>query len=347
MRGQGLGVQGSRRAAASLRPGWREAAAPQWRGVTQETLPQPFLQHFWLPEQLESVLHWFMQTPSMGIPGLTGGQVPGFSAKAKGHGLRPAGPSTRGKAGPAASGAAGMALAPGCRRGGTPVPAGSFPTPCFCPLVLLPACPDGDTLGRPCGVVIPHGPCAQPPAQGCVAGTGRAAAARSPRGSLGPAFPYSCRGQLQPCARGARAQLRPQRGARAPPDSLCPGCVGPLPCRPAACHCLPPALGSWLCTTPSSAVAQPGQLCPCRRRWRYQSLWFTSVCWQLEIPHPVPVYRGGSPAGPVRRAYSARWLWGHVRRRAGDGAVGRLFPGAGSGGRTVPTSRAGGCPRRG
>lgn len=53
---------------------------PQWRGVTQDTLPQPFLQHFWFPEQLESVLHWFVQTPSMGIPGLTGGQVPGFSS---------------------------------------------------------------------------------------------------------------------------------------------------------------------------------------------------------------------------------------------------------------------------
>lgn len=48
-------------------------------GVTQETLPQPFLQHFWTPEQLASVLHWLVQTPSMGMPGLTGGQVPGFS----------------------------------------------------------------------------------------------------------------------------------------------------------------------------------------------------------------------------------------------------------------------------
>lgn len=54
----------------------------------QETLPQPFLQHFWFPRQLESDLHWSAQMPSMGIPGLTGGQVPGFSAKAKGHGLR-------------------------------------------------------------------------------------------------------------------------------------------------------------------------------------------------------------------------------------------------------------------
>lgn len=107
----------------------------------QETLPQPFRQHFWPPEQLESVLHWSTQGASMGIPGLMGGHVPGFSAEAKGHGMRPSGPGVWG------SWRHRCAPASGCHAAGTPLPAGSFPTPQLCPLALPSACADRHMFG--------------------------------------------------------------------------------------------------------------------------------------------------------------------------------------------------------
>lgn len=91
----------------------------------QETLPQPFLQHFWGPSQLESVLHWFMQTPSTGIPGLRGGQVPGFSAKGK----RPetCRPWHEGQGRLCSSWSCGHGPSPSCHRGKVPVPAAASP----------------------------------------------------------------------------------------------------------------------------------------------------------------------------------------------------------------------------
>lgn len=167
-------------------------------------------------------MHWFVQTPSMGIPGLTGGQVPGFSAKAKGHDLRRAGPGTRGRAGP------------GCCGGGSPVPDGSSPTPQLCPLALPPARPDGDILGRPHGVVLPRSPPAQPSTQGWpVQDTQpRHAAPMAVSAPLLPTAAADSPGHAL-VARGLSSGL--VRG-HVPPRQPVPRLRGALPCCPAACH---------------------------------------------------------------------------------------------------------------
>lgn len=100
-------------------------------------------------------------------------------------------------------------------------------------------------------MVVPHDPCGQPPAQGCMASTGCMATARSPDGGLGPAFPHSCHGQPRPCARGAWAQPGPRWGARAPQTACALAARGPcsaVPLPAAACH------QHW---GPSSATCRP------------------------------------------------------------------------------------------
>lgn len=167
-------------------------------------------------------MHWFVQTPSMGIPGLTGGQVPGFSAKAKGHDLRPAGPGMRGRAGP------------GCRGGGSPVPDGSSPTLQLCPLALPPARRDGDILGRPHGVVLPRSPPAQPSTQGWpVQDTQlRHAAPMAASAPLPPTAAADSPGHAL-VAWGLSSGLG---GGRVPPQQPVPWLPGALPCCPTACH---------------------------------------------------------------------------------------------------------------
>lgn len=194
-------------------------------------------------------------------------------------------------------------------------------------------------------MVVLHGPCAQLPAQGCVAGTGRAAAAHGPDGNVVPAFPHSCRGQSRPCAHGAWAQPGPRREVCAPQTICALAARGPCPAvllPAAACHWYwapssvprcPPLRHSQASSTPAgshggtSASGSHPHVCS----WRSQFLCPSSGTalrqdWRSERTQP-----GGCVATSSGRA--------------GDNAVGRLFPGTGSGGRTVPTSWAGGHPR--
>lgn len=150
-----------------------------------------------------------------------------------------------------------------------------------------------------------------------------------PNGSIDLAFPHRHHGLSQLRAHGTWAQW----SACAPQTACAPAVQCPvlLSC------CLPPVLGSGLCFVSSSAVAQPGQHCPCRWQWRYRSLWFTStrLHWRSQLLLSQLL------SGRTSTVSALDWVAvGPSPVQCWDDAVGRPFPGTGSGGRTVPTSHA-------
>lgn len=203
-------------------------------------------------------MHWLAQSPSMGIPGFTGGQVPGFSATGRaqhetqqlqqGQGWALQLPEPRARPRP-------CLLAPaagGPQHGLRALPARSSAPRCCC----QPGTP-GDAQSHPPVWRAPRSALSLG-AHGWHRtwshGTG-------PRRCLSPTVPCFCHREPQPGSRGARV-----------PRAACTMWGS---CRAAPCPLLP-AAGSQLRTALSCAAARLSQLRPCRRRWRCHSPWFTS-----------------------------------------------------------------------
>jgi len=215
----------------------------------------------------------------MGIPGLTGGQVPGFSAKARGHGLRPPAPA-RGAGWPCSSRSHGHGPGPWLPRRRDPCASQRLPDPTALPVGAPASRTRWDVSG---GHVARWSPRSlRSASRSGVRGRHRTRSrSTQPRRQLRPRFP------LQPPWRAlSHGHSSVLSGGHLPPRPPLPQLRGPCPAVP-----LPAAgTGPLRHAVLRGGAAGPALSSPAAMEAPEPPVHI--ACLRLELPAPAPICRG-------------------------------------------------------